>query len=530
MRTLLRCSIGLLAAVGLLQAHFTFVVPQAGNRTAKVILSEDLLPETGVNIAVAKNMQLMVRDSAGKDTALTMTEQKDFYALDVPGKGLRIIHGKADLGISPSGRGPKPHWLLYYPKSLVGQQFGEKAMVGGDVPVELVPYGEAGAVKVRLLIKGQPQANTEMTLVLPGNRQKKIKTDAEGFSEVFTEHGRYGAWARYWEDATGEIEGKPYQQKRHYATLVFDALPKATEVASMPEASSSFGAVTDSGWLYVYGGHVAPTHNYSVASVSGKFHRLNLATKKWESLPAGRGLQGMNLVAYQGKIFRVGGMEPRNQPGQKQDIHSVAEGKLFRDGKWHDMASLPSPRSSHDAVVVDGKLMIVGGWNLKGEGQEWVDSMLMLDLNASKSEWQTLAQPFQRRAFIAAAWENKLVVMGGITKEGAVSSAVDIFDPATQTWSRGPELPGNKNENFAPAAAVYDGKLYVSLADGSVYQWAGGQQPWNLVGFNQPRLAHRMVAVSDGLLIIGGAEKGKNLALIEHLPLAKKELASDRRD
>lgn len=68
--------------------------------------------------------------------------------------------------------------------------------------------------------------------------------------------------------------------------------------APMPEGASSFGAVADGGWLYVYGGHLGKTHVYSATGVSGKFNRLNLMDgKTWEDLPSGPMLQGMNLVS-----------------------------------------------------------------------------------------------------------------------------------------------------------------------------------------------------------------------------------------
>src|SRR6185312_2703718 len=91
--------------------------------------------------------------------------------------------------------------------------------------------------------------------------------------------------------------------------------------------------VVSNGWLYVYGGHIAHTHVYSTAAVSGRFERLNLAdtntNRKWEALPGGPALQGLNLVAYDGKIYRVGGMGPRNQPREKQETFSVADCARF---------------------------------------------------------------------------------------------------------------------------------------------------------------------------------------------------------
>ena len=125
----------------------------------------------------------------------------------------------------------------------------------------------------------------------------------------------------------GERDGKKYEELRHYATLVFDvrgagtiergwagtpSTNSAAAFTTLPQATSSFGAVVADGWLYVYGGHVSPTHSYFKEAVSGRFDRVRLSGEAvWESLPAGPAMQGMNLAAYKGKVYRIGGMTPQ---------------------------------------------------------------------------------------------------------------------------------------------------------------------------------------------------------------------------
>ncbi|MBM3759270.1 MAG: hypothetical protein FJW36_03375 [Acidobacteria bacterium] len=512
----------LIAALGL-QAHFGFVVPHAGGRSADFILSEDLKPERYVNVDLIKEAKLFVRDAAGNDTALTLVRDANIFRLEVPGKGDRIIHGTANLGISPNGRGPKPFLLLYYLKTILGNLTGQAATIGGNAVVELVPHGTPGNLKFQLISRGKPLADAEVAVVLPNGQEKRVKTDSTGTTPAFTETGRFAAWARFWEPGTGEHNGKPYEQLRHYAMLVFDAFPKPSNFTTLPEPTSSFGAVTQNGWLYVYGGHISPTHNYSTASVSGKFSRLNLETKQWQSLPSGPALQGMNLAAHNGKVYRVGGMAPRNAPGTKQDIHSIHDVSVFdpTTNTWTNLTPLPQPRSSHDVAIIDNQLIVTGGWLLKGaESTTWSNTTLTLDLSRPDAQWQSVSQPFARRAFITAVHNNKMYVLGGITEAGAVSADVNIFDPKTSTWSKGTPLPGQATTNFAPAAAVLANQLYVSLADGSLIRWNEALNRWVDVAKSAPRLAHRMVADSGRLLIIGGAEKGKNLDLVEEVSLA----------
>ena len=85
----------------------------------------------------------------------------------------------------------------------------------------------------------------------------------------------------------------------------------------------------------------------------------------------------MNLVAHRGKIYRVGGMQPRNRPGDPQDVRSVADVARFDPARrqWEALPPLPSPRSSHDVVMLGDRMMVVGGWWLKGkEGTDWPDT------------------------------------------------------------------------------------------------------------------------------------------------------------
>jgi N-acetylneuraminic acid mutarotase len=311
----------------------------------------------------------------------------------------------------------------------------------------------------------------------------------------------------------------------HSGGVAFDAtmttVPTATRFGTLPEATSSFGAVTSDGWLYVYGGHIAVTHDYSLAAVSGRFARMRLGGEaRWEQLPGGPGLQGMNLAVYGGKIYRIGGMEPRNPPGSPEATYSVADCARFDPAsmKWESLPPLPAPRSSHDVVVVGSKLIVVGGWTLKGpDHTEWLNTIEILDLSAPKLEWKSAPQPFERRALVAAAYNGKMYVMGGFDERARIIRQTDIFDPESGSWTKGPELPAGEANGFSSAACVHHGDLYVSVADGSVYKLNMGS--WQKSAVATPRIAHRMISTDGKILILGGAAKGKNSDLMEAVAL-----------
>lgn len=515
-------------------AHFVFIVPDAGKESATVMLSETLVADAQVDVSLIAGATLSLRDAAGRETPLTLTKAKHAFVARLVRGGSGLVHGVVDLGVMTSST--VSYVLRYHPKTIMGDALGRPALVG-DVPAEIVPTGAVGALRLQLLTQGKPRRDGEITVILPDGSQKAVKTDAEGRTEVFAQRGRYGAWARYWESSRGERQGKAYEQIRHYATLVFDtdsapqppravtsANVTATRVATLPEATSSFGAVATDGWLYVYGGHIAPTHVYSSEAVSGRFSRLNLADgKTWEDLPGGPPLQGMNLAAHGGKIYRVGGMQPQNRPGDPQDVRSVADVARFDPStrRWESLPSLPTPRSSHDVAVVRDRLFVVGGWTLKGnERTEWPDSMDVLDLSAPMLSWKRVPQPFKRRALITAARNGRVFVLGGFNEKSQVVHRVEIYDVRRDTWSSGPNLPGGPMNGFGPAACAAGGDLYVSVEDGGLYRLNDAAEVWEQVGSATPRIVHRIIPTDREVLVVGGAFRGANSDLVEAIALS----------
>ena len=296
-----------------------------------------------------------------------------------------------------------------------------------------------------------------------------------------------------------------------------------TTLPPLPQAVASHGAVAAGGWLYVYGGHIAPTHDYHTEAVSGEFRRVRLSdleaggTPQWEPLPAGPAMQGMNLAAIDGNIYRVGGMQPQNAPGTPPDNRSLADAAVYdpASGEWTPLPLLPEPRSSHDVVAVGGKLYVVGGWDMHGGAETWAGDLLVLDPSAESPRWERRPQPFKRRALIAAAHQDKLYVIGGMNDEEKIPNTVNVYDPASDAWTMGPDLPAGRVNGFSPAAATLDGRLYVGVADGSLLRLAEDGSAWEMVAKTSPRVVARLIPDGDRLLLVGGAWDGDNLSSIE---------------
>lgn len=290
------------------------------------------------------------------------------------------------------------------------------------------------------------------------------------------------------------------------------------EFAMLSQPVTSFGAAICDGSLYLYGGHIGQAHSYSLEEQGHTLKRLNLTTKEWETVIEGPHLQGLALVAHDGKLYRLGGFTARNTKGEEDDLWSQSDVAGFdpEDDAWTALPSLPEPRSSFDATVLGDAIYVVGGWSLRGRAEpHWHTTAWKMDLTRQQLQWQPLpSPPFERRALAVADHDGKLYAIGGMQHEGGPTRRVDVFDPATSEWSQGPDLLGDEGmAGFGAAACDAGGRLYVSTITGDLQRLSADGAHWELVG-NTPtaRFFHQMLALDeDHLLVVGGAnmESGK---------------------
>jgi outer membrane protein assembly factor BamB len=314
-------------------------------------------------------------------------------------------------------------------------------------------------------------------------------------------------------------------------TLAFYSAAHAA-LPPLPQPATSFGAAIAGDWLYVYGGNTGKAHEFNRECVKGDFFRLKLPDgAAWEALPGGTPLLSSSLVAHEGKVIRLGGMNARNEKGAKNDLHSTDEVLRYDPAtqQWEKLPPLPEPRSSHDAVVVGDTLYVGGGWTLAGDDGDgaagvWQKTALALDLRNPASGWKTQPQPFQRRALAAVAHGDRIWFLGGMNSSDEPSRAVDWWEPQTGAWGKGPDLPDGSMAGFGIAGCAAGGKVLASPLSGKISALSADGSKWEEIAKLDPaRFFHRLLPLADGRLVaVGGSNRKGHVRELELVSLDAK--------
>src|SRR5262245_23061311 len=127
--------------------------------------------------------------------------------------------------------------------------------------------------------------------------------------------------------------------------------------------------------------------------------------------------------------------------------------------------------------------------------------------------WDLRAEmPDARGETATAVAGDRVFVLGGL--EGltaAASSRVSIYDPTSDRWSAGPDLPAARHH---AAAIGLDGAVYLSGGAPSATDWTPSDSFWvlqpgatswrELPPLPEGRLGHRMVAIEGRIYVVGG--------------------------
>ncbi|MEA0698441.1 kelch repeat-containing protein [Xanthomonas campestris pv. campestris] len=228
-----------------------------------------------------------------------------------------------------------------------------------------------------------------------------------------------------------------------------------------------------------------------------------------------------SMVAIDDRLYLLGGRDDR--PLEIFDTTTQ---------RWSQGATPPLMVNHAQAVVSSGKLYVVGGFSGNYPEEASLTNMLIYD--PKTDHWQVGPEiPTQRRRGAAGTVEHAgvLYLVGGNTR-GHMSGYVpwlDAFDTRTQQWTQLPDAP-HARDHFH--AVVLDGKLYAAggrrsahesgntLAQtiGEVDVYDIAQRSWTVAPAALPTPRAGTAAIArDGRLLVMGGESTRQVKAHEEV-------------
>lgn len=193
-----------------------------------------------------------------------------------------------------------------------------------------------------------------------------------------------------------------------------------------------------------------------------------LPTKRWE----------FSTAVVEDKVYIIGGSFFENHAGPFG--LSTVEVYNTQTNTWQRGADMPTPRTNAKAAVVNGTIYVFGGYKSKDKFlQNWKMADRVEAYDPLTDTWTRKKEmPISRFYFGLGVVAGKVYLIGGTTGLGDGQEQrmdrVDIYDPATDTWAKGPKMPTRRDPG---GVAVVSTRIYVIGGEGwpLPQNWGEGQ-------------------------------------------------------
>ena len=223
-----------------------------------------------------------------------------------------------------------------------------------------------------------------------------------------------------------------------------------------------------------------------------------------------------------GKVYVFGGFFPKkagDPPGPPDYSMDVYEYDVTRN-EWSKKAPMPIGFgfSTAGAYAIGDKIFVIVGWGTDGFRND------LLEYTPATDQWRTRApRPTYRTNAATAAVNGKLYVLGGsgtiddgpwaLNKPGTGKSHVEIYDPASNSWTTGQAAPmsfGTVNESCVHGDSIYVfGPETDSGASGLVLKYDTAANTWSATApMREPLRRGASCSAVDGAFYIAGGQAG----------------------
>ena len=278
-------------------------------------------------------------------------------------------------------------------------------------------------------------------------------------------------------------------------------------LANMPEARFEAACAVVGDTFYLFGGYAKGVKS------SNRAWAFDLATNAWRPLhDMPSAITHIDAVVDGRSIWFAGGFKD-GYPGKT--ITEVWKYDVDKN-TFFAAPSLPEPRAGGGLALVGRSLHYFGGLMSDRDTDSADHWVLDLDTTGDSATWTSAApMPAPRNQFGTVVLEGKIYALGGQFHHDSTSgkpaldqTRVDIYDPATDSWSLGPELP-SPHSHAEGSTFSHDGKIFViggrSVDRINATIWtlsAGGE--WNQLGELPIPMVGPVARIIAGKLIVGG--------------------------
>ncbi|HYK87865.1 MAG TPA: kelch repeat-containing protein [Acidobacteriota bacterium] len=179
---------------------------------------------------------------------------------------------------------------------------------------------------------------------------------------------------------------------------------------------------------------------------------------------------------------------------------TASDGTVFSAPPWQDVKPLGTPRRSHAAVALSGKIYVIGGLDSD------MKSLSSVEIYDPAGDTWTAGVPLPVAMFRHTAE----VVAGKIYVIPSNGSAIRIFDPGTNTWSTGPNAP--YSDPAHGSCAMFDDYVVVATPNGAfsgsisvpIYQISTGKWGWGTAYPTSDRRWFSVACIGGDMYLAGG--------------------------
>ena len=179
--------------------------------------------------------------------------------------------------------------------------------------------------------------------------------------------------------------------------------------------------------------------------------------------------------------------------------------------RWNSLAPLPEPLSRLALASWQDKLIAAGG-----EGADGPSAATFI-YDTATNGWLPGSNKPTATANVQAVRIGELIYLpGGMAPDGSVTTALEVYDPATDKWRSAAPLP---EPVAAAAVAAFDGTLYVFGGwDGTryvdqVWRYDPAADAWTALAPMPERVGFAAAAaLHDRILVVGGYDGRREYA------------------